>query len=201
MAFCENCGNNLNDGARFCSKCGAAVSAGQVQGPQMGGGSFGWAQGPQMGGGDPFMQAFNAGIESMRADRDYDAIGYFTQAIQIKPDSTGALFQRGQAFGRIGQYEAAIADLTTALQFPLDKRDMVYSTRGTIFYMAGAYDRAIADLDQAIKLNPHNAGHYGVRGMAYFKKGNIKKANADLERGLKIDPTDEAMQQLAALYN
>jgi RNA polymerase subunit RPABC4/transcription elongation factor Spt4 len=29
MIFCEQCGNKLNEGAKFCGKCGAAVSAEQ----------------------------------------------------------------------------------------------------------------------------------------------------------------------------
>jgi len=29
MAFCEQCGNKINDGAKFCDKCGAPFSSGQ----------------------------------------------------------------------------------------------------------------------------------------------------------------------------
>ena len=28
MSYCSNCGNELNEGAEFCSKCGSAVAAG-----------------------------------------------------------------------------------------------------------------------------------------------------------------------------
>ena len=31
MAFCKNCGNNLPDGATFCSQCGTAVADTQAQ--------------------------------------------------------------------------------------------------------------------------------------------------------------------------
>ena len=28
MAFCSNCGNKLEDGARFCPRCGAPIGVG-----------------------------------------------------------------------------------------------------------------------------------------------------------------------------
>jgi hypothetical protein len=31
MAFCQNCGKELNEGARFCENCGQAVAGVQVQ--------------------------------------------------------------------------------------------------------------------------------------------------------------------------
>ncbi len=35
MIFCEQCGNKLNDGAKFCGKCGTPVAVGQAETHEM----------------------------------------------------------------------------------------------------------------------------------------------------------------------
>jgi len=35
MIFCEQCGNKLNEGAKFCGKCGTPVAAGQAETHEM----------------------------------------------------------------------------------------------------------------------------------------------------------------------
>jgi tetratricopeptide (TPR) repeat protein len=191
MAFCEQCGNKINDTAKFCGKCGTPVSSGQTEAQ---------AEIPQTGVSaneeSPAQKAFNAGMACLEADQYNEAIAHFTEAIRHKPDSAGAYYQRGYAHSLLEQYDAAIADLTAALPNTNDKAAF-YFARGYNYYKSRQYGSAIADLDQAIRLNPNEAKYYGTRGSAYLENGDTDSAYADCERGLQIDPNEETLINLA----
>jgi len=191
MIFCEQCGNKINEGAKFCGKCGTPVASGQTEAQ---------AEIPQAGVSaneeSPAKKAFNAGMACLEADQYNEAIAHFTEAIRHKPDSAGAYYQRGYAYSLLKQYDAAIADLTAALPNANDKADY-YFARGYNYCKSRQYGSAIADLDQAIRLNPNEAKYYGTRGSAYLENGDADSAYADCERGLQIDPNEETLINLA----
>ena len=195
MAFCEQCGNKINDTAKFCGKCGTPVSSGQTEAQ-----TEAQAEIPQTGVSaneeSPAQKAFNAGMACLEADQYNEAIAHFTEAIRHKPDSAGAYYQRGYAHSLLEQYDAAIADLTAALPNTNDKAAF-YFARGYNYYKSRQYGSAIADLDQAIRLNPNEAKYYGTRGTAYLENGDADSAYADCERGLQIDPNEDTLINLA----
>jgi len=62
-------------------------------------------------------------------------------------------FDRGQADGRAGQYEEAIAGYNEAIRID-PKYARAYVGRGVAYHRLGKYERAIHDHDQAIQLDP-----------------------------------------------
>jgi len=189
MIFCEQCGNKLNDGAKFCGKCGAAIAAGQAEATQA---STPGASNEE----SPAKKAFNAGMACIEAERFDEAIAHFSEAIRLRPDAADPYAKRGYAYEQKEDHDLAIADYTKALQIAPNS-DAAYCLRGLAYYNKDQYDNAFADFNKAISLDPNEASYYGYRGIMYLEVGDVANANADLQRGIQLDPDDETVQQLA----
>ena len=70
---------------------------------------------------------------------------------------------RGVAFARKGQIDAAIADFDEAVR--LDPRSAgALSNRGNAYIAKGQFDRSIIDYSEAIRLDPGYVPPYGAEG-------------------------------------
>ena len=86
---------------------------------------------------------------------------------------------RGVAFARKGQLDAAIADFDEAIR--LDPRSaVVLSNRGNAYIAKGQFGRSIIDYSEAIRLDPGYVPPYGARGTAYLRVHKYAEALADL---------------------
>jgi tetratricopeptide (TPR) repeat protein len=64
-----------------------------------------------------------------------------------------AYFQRGLAYGKIKNYDAAIADYSQGIKLvPADPR--LWHNRALVYVDKGLPDQAMADYDEAIRLKP-----------------------------------------------
>jgi tetratricopeptide (TPR) repeat protein len=118
----------------------------------------------------------------------YDkAIGDYTEAIRLDPNSSTAYRVRGWVYSNKGDYDRAIADYNQTIK--LNPNDaLAYSNRGLAYCNKKDYDRGIADYNQAIRVDPNNATAYSNRGNAYNNKGDYDRAIAGYEAALRIDP-------------
>lgn len=97
---------------------------------------------------------------------------------------------RGNAYGRGGEFDRAIADYNEAIRLDPKKR-VAYANRGVIYAAKGEFDRAIADQSEAIRLDPKDpdyAKDYANRGRAYLYSGALSKTLADLYQASELDP-------------
>jgi tetratricopeptide (TPR) repeat protein len=123
-----------------------------------------------------------------------DAIGYFTKAISINPQSAPVYLFRGDAYRCKGDLDQAISDYDEAIH--LDNRFAnAYYNRGIAYFDKGDLDQAISDYDEAIRLDDRFAIAYNNRGNAYSKKGNLDHAISDYDEAIRLD------DQLAYAYN
>jgi tetratricopeptide (TPR) repeat protein len=83
---------------------------------------------------------------------DFD-IFHLAELFDLTPDGAEVYFYRGYAYEARGNYEAAIADYTTAIGLKPDDA-YAYHNRGNAYYKTGDYGRAYADWDQVLRLNP-----------------------------------------------
>jgi len=193
MIFCEQCGNKLNDSAKFCGKCGTPVAAGQAEATQP---SAPGASNEE----SPAKKAFNAGMACIDAEQFDEAIAHFSETIRLRPDAADPYAKRGYAYEEKGEHDLAIADYNEALRIAPNS-DAAYCLRGLAYYMKDQYENAFADFNQAIQIDPNKAHYYGYRGITYLEVGDVANANADLQRGLQLDPNDGTVQQLAEALN
>jgi tetratricopeptide (TPR) repeat protein len=101
--------------------------------------------------------------------------------------SLSAFLKNGAAFQRMGDYESAIENFTSAIEVETGNAEVYYG-RGVSYYMACKLDQAIADLDRSIKIDPNFAAAYYARGSAFRDKGDVNRTIADYSRAVEIEP-------------
>jgi tetratricopeptide (TPR) repeat protein len=100
--------------------------------------------------------------------------------------SASQYFARGFSVYNAGNYEAAIADYTTAIELD-PSYAYAYNNRGSAYYRLGDYEEALADYNRAIQLEP-SAVRYTSRGLAYYSLGEYDSAIADYTTAIGLDP-------------
>jgi tetratricopeptide (TPR) repeat protein len=104
----------------------------------------------------------------------------FDEALKADPDNAQAYYGRGIVRMCTGQYDAAIADFSSAIR--LDPQWFDYKNRAASFYETGDYPRDLADLNEAIALEPKDPVLSLIRAGLYARSGQVQTAKADLAK-------------------
>lgn len=96
---------------------------------------------------------------------------------------------RGVAYFKSGQVDAAIADFGAALRAD-PKFAGAAADRAAADLRKNDAQAAIADYTLAIKLAPDDAGAYHRRGLVYQNLGQDALAISDFTQAVKLDPSD-----------
>jgi tetratricopeptide (TPR) repeat protein len=103
--------------------------------------------------------------KGLAATEPDDRIACFSFAIQLNPNSFLPYYNRGTTYANKGDYNAAIIDLSRALQIDPNLAFLTLYKRGTACAKKGDLERAIADFSQSIQIYPNNA-------LAYYNRGD-----------------------------
>jgi tetratricopeptide (TPR) repeat protein len=98
-----------------------------------------------------------------------------------------ALYYRGLAHARLGDYAKAEADLTVLIG-ARPRNANAFALRGDVILRRRRYDDALADLNSALGLNPSHVGVLVVRGDLYTRKRDFQAAKADLDKAIALAP-------------
>ncbi len=94
---------------------------------------------------------------------------------------------RSECFAELGDYEAAIAEITKYLNME-DCDDYIgYAYRAYYYRESGQYDAAIADYDKVVELYPTSAFGYYQHGWCFELSGDDVKAMEQYNAGIDID--------------
>ena len=136
------------------------------------------------------------------------ALEGYGRALEIQPDHSLALINRGQLLEEAGRQDEALADFrrVMAVQTAVLERQPddghALTMRGAAANQAGALEQAVADLSRAAAIVPDGPKELGKvlrhRGETFYKLGRHDEAVADLERGLALDPLNPIIQSLLA---
>lgn len=118
------------------------------------------------------------------------ALEYTEAAIVKDPDDENYLITRASYKYSLGDYEGAIADVSTCIELHPDL-DWLYQKRGWYENNMKMDDAAFADFSKAIELNPEYAHAYMNRGLILYRRGEKEKANEDFRIALEYDPDIE----------
>ncbi len=161
----------------------------------------------------------------------YECLGKFEKALTDYsilvyqfPERAEFLFSRGELNYRNAKYEAAIDDLTKALELPVTETNKVYfsiatgdqgisgiSTIKTMqaemhnyiglsFHELGEYDSAIYHFTVSIGYF-QNSQYFNNRALSYMEMGNLEAATRNYEQALSINKYDQVAQyNLISLY-
>jgi len=122
-------------------------------------------------------------------------------SVAMRGDSDPAQrhLQRGFAYFKLHEFEAAIADFDRALALDPALAD-AYFGRGMAYGRAGNLDRAVSDLSEYISRNPKSSLGHTKRGIRYLWKGSVEDAERDFRKALELDPANaEAHDDLGVI--
>jgi tetratricopeptide (TPR) repeat protein len=102
-------------------------------------------------------------------------------------ESEGSLRSQAKEKAQQGDYEGAIAILTTLIERnPMSAAQ--YNNRGLIYFQSGQKEKAIADYNRALEVDPHLDSAYNNRANYYASVGQMAEAIADYEMTLDLNP-------------
>lgn len=96
---------------------------------------------------------------------------------------------RGVTYGRLGQLDNAITDLTTALDNQKDDANL-YIARARALLNKRDYDQAMLDLAEAIKLDPRNSVPVNLMGKNHFMLANYDIALKFFGEAIELNPNN-----------
>ncbi len=111
------------------------------------------------------------GNEQLLSGKYEEAIGFYTQSIELAPKDANNYLNRGYAYQCQNKRSLAIEDFSKFIE--LAPNDPIgYYYRGWIKYYQEDYIGAMADFNEQIQLNPNSA-------IAYYNRGSAKLALTD----------------------
>jgi tetratricopeptide (TPR) repeat protein len=123
------------------------------------------------------------------------ATEYVTEAT---PDNAYRFVRRGWLRARIGDFEDAVADFSTALELVPTYGD-AYRLRAWAFLKMERYECALDDIEEDLRLRPENAETRTTYGDVLRAMGRDAEALAEYERALAWD-SDSASAFIGRAY-
>jgi tetratricopeptide (TPR) repeat protein len=114
------------------------------------------------------------------------AIEDFTKVLTQRPQETGTLLHRGQAYLLNEDFQKAAEDFTAVLQFQ-PEFPQAYYFRGIAYFRLAEYELALHDLSQAAPQHPQHADTYFHLGRLYAQGGNHHQAMVHFSRAAQHD--------------
>jgi tetratricopeptide (TPR) repeat protein len=116
-----------------------------------------------------------------------EAIRDFDSAIELKPESAAAYYNRACAYRKdVDDIQQAIRNFTKAIELRSGYAE-AYNNRGDLYVYIGDYRQAIVDFTKAIELKPDYALAYVNRGIAYARLDNKSLlSNADIKKAVSL---------------
>ena len=145
----------------------------------------------------------NRGQAHYYEDRDREAMGDFSQAIELAPTDAEAWYWRGRSYWSLQEISRAEADLTRAIKLSEGNEEWLedcYLARGGLRCNAERFNDAVKDLNECLKLNPENSRGWLFRGNTYCGMKKYAKALADYEQALELDPDDPSVMSTVGFF-
>jgi tetratricopeptide (TPR) repeat protein len=116
-----------------------------------------------------------------------DALDALTRAAELSPDDAGAQNNLGNALGRLGRLESAVAHYRRALDIQPEFAE-AHNNLGHALLDLGRYAEALASCSRSVNLKPDYAEAHDNLGSAQLASGKIEQALASYRRALQIEP-------------
>jgi tetratricopeptide (TPR) repeat protein len=118
----------------------------------------------------------------------------------VAKDLAFAHLKNGVALAATGEYEAALAEFSEAIE--LDPTNLrVYASRAIVYERIGKHDRALVDVNEAIRLDLKSAAALSARGVIYSSEGDQDTALADTNAAIALEPNSVHYNNRGFVYN
>lgn len=127
------------------------------------------------------------GNEQRRQGDFAQAIGSFTELLELAPDFVHGYLERGQALHLASQHQQAVADFTRAIGLDREEAE-AYSRRGDAWVQLGEFEAATTDYDEALRLRPGLLLARMNRAVVYHLCNEHERAIAEFSEILALQP-------------
>jgi protein O-mannosyl-transferase len=141
----------------------------------------------------------NLGDEFLRRGQVEPAHNEFQLALNIYPDSDGALERFGMTEALMGQNQQACWDLGKALslaQLNDPNYDLMAWNLATVLTRVGEDDEALKVLNREIAESRGSTRVWSTRAVIRYRKGEVDSARYDATHALQLDPANAQAQTL-----
>jgi tetratricopeptide (TPR) repeat protein len=90
--------------------------------------------------------------------------------VELCPDDPSGYSNRGYAFRKLGDYEAAVEDYSAAIALSPASSTRLHNNRAYCLAKLGRYQEAIADYDAVVALDPDNVHAYHNRCVGHGRR-------------------------------
>ena len=136
-----------------------------------------------------------------------DAVNDFNRGLDLEPENTWLLANRGESYRRMARYEEALTDFNHALEMEPEDASAL-AGRGVVYRQIGRYEEALANFNQVEKFEPNRDWNCFNRGITYATIGREDQARDNLQIALQMalkkyaeNPQDWCNTFNIALYN
>ncbi|TPX53800.1 hypothetical protein SeMB42_g00592 [Synchytrium endobioticum] len=159
-----------------------------------------------------YLTYFRRAATYLQLGRNEAALSDFTKVLELKPDFTQALLQRGKLLSREGQFTDAVRDLQSyAHKNPKDtdvsqllmelKEAQEHVKLAEAALKKNDCENAIQHLSTVLSVATYNVQYRMKRAQCYATRGDAEMASSDYSRAAKLKPDNtEALLQLANLH-
>ena len=130
---------------------------------------------------------FNLGNAHYKVGRFEEAIGYFSHALQLKPDYDLAVINMANAYRKLGRDEAALAGYEHYLTIDPKNAQVRYEI-GEIYLDRGDEAKAEAQFKDALAIDPRTASARNALGALAFQRGDVPTAEREIRAALALKP-------------
>jgi tetratricopeptide (TPR) repeat protein len=127
----------------------------------------------------------NLGRAQHNLHRGIDAVSTFNRVLEQSPRTTLARFHRGLAYYALGDFDRAIEDVGSELEYPPARL-----TRGLALVAKGEWEKALTDLEVAAEQMPLDAKAQYGRARCLARLGRVKEAEEGFRRAIELDKDD-----------
>ncbi|AQG81111.1 tetratricopeptide repeat protein [Spirosoma montaniterrae] len=136
---------------------------------------------------DKELDRLQVGVKLYNSNQIESAFAYFDQVIRQHPQWSMAYLYRARCHLKLGDTDAALADLRTAGSYDNTVAD-IHTETGRILYDRHDYDAAFTEFDKAIfHAQGRDAMPYYWRGRTRQKLGQSQEAEQDLEQATALE--------------
>lgn len=133
-----------------------------------------------------FEKLYHDGLNSFQKNKIQDAIDFWKQASEIKPDSAKIFSILGNAYKILNEFEKSTLNIEKAAQLDPDNFKYLYNL-GLVLFEQNRLDESKKVLHQALELNKNNHELYNDLGVVYFKVHDYSQAELFLQKAIDLD--------------
>ncbi len=130
------------------------------------------------------IDAYADGVGLAYQGLNEQAVAAFTRSLEIDPEYANALFDRGNAYSILGQYDKAARDYEAAIQAGRGDTNVLWNL-GWTYYLLGRFDQAVLVNQQALAIDPSLIGVRMNQGLTMLAQGRIGNAITEYDLALE----------------